>query len=307
VLNSVAICNLGHIWKILRLLMERIADMVVRIWVQERLMGVKALLEEKIGESLDEMDEYLRDYKFSPETLVSLVEYYTSMGDIHTDQALEEIAGDVDRFLYFYAGEGSISADAFLNLFKAFPASSRTSHDTVYGAIEKLLANIPDCPQEEQQQLWGLIDHFKLSPSVNERALNNPMFLSQPEILESVLQHHSQELAKVDDTDGRHLRHIMQKVINASLKLLEENSRRSREILELQKQYGELLGCRSQMLDHEGIVDLLRRHSVDSGHGNGGPLSETEESEISDSPSIATSSTGATSHLAMLPWRSECN
>jgi hypothetical protein len=121
------------------------------------------------------------------------------------------------------------------------------------------------------------------------------------------LQHHSQELAKVDDTDGRHLRHIMQKVINASLKLLEENSRRSREILELQKQYGELLGCRSQMLDHEGIVDLLRRHSVDSGHGNGGPLSETEESEISDSPSIATSSTGATSHLAMLPWRSECN
>jgi len=95
-------------------------------------------------------------------------------------------------------------------------------------------------------------------------------------------------------------------VINASLKLLEENSRRSREILELQKQYGELLGCRSQMLDHEGIVDLLRRHSVDSGHGNQGATSllltsdETEESEVSDS---ATSSIGGNSRLAMLPWR----
>ena len=107
----------------------------------------------------------------------------------------------------------------------------------------------------------------------------------------------------MDDTDGRHLRHIMQKVINASLKLLEENSRRSREILELQKQYGELLGCRSQMLDHEGLVELLKRHSADIAHGSGVLLSETEESEISDSPSMATSSTGATSHL--LPWRSE--
>nr|XP_024385970.1 BTB/POZ domain-containing protein At5g48800-like isoform X3 [Physcomitrium patens] len=278
--------------------------------LKERLIGVKAMLEEKIGESLNEMDEYLRDYKFGPDTLMSLVEYYISMGE-YTEQSLEEIAGDVDRFLWFYANECSISVDAFISLVKAFPPSARDCHDTIYGAIEKLISTAPNCSAEEQQQLWSLIDHFKLSPSVNERALNNPVFLSQPEILESVLLHHSQELAKVDDTDGRHLRHIMQKVINASLKLLEENSRRSREILELQRQYGELLGCRSQMLNPEGIVDLLgkQHHSNLSQNSSLQRESETEESEISDSPSLATvSSTGATSnrsssHMAMLPRR----
>jgi hypothetical protein len=136
--------------------------------------------------------------------------------------------------------------DGRANLMQVFPSSCRASHDTIYGAIEKLLSHMPECSEEEQQQLWGLVDHFKLSPSMSERALNNPMFLSQPEILESVLQHHSQELSKVDETDGHHLRHIMHKVINASLKLLEENSRRSREILELQKQCGELLTTKSR-------------------------------------------------------------
>lgn len=181
---------------------------------------------------------------------------------------------------------------------QVFPSSSRASHDTIYGAIEKLLSHVPECSEEEQQQLWGLVDHFKLSPSMNERALNNPMFLSQPEILESVLQHHSQELAKVDETDGHHLRHIMHKVINASLKLLEENSRRSREILELQKQCGELLTCRTQLLENDEISRLLRKPTSDPAKKNFCLQdSETEESEASDIPSIATVSTsGALPH-----------
>ncbi len=116
-------------------------------------------------------------------------------------------------------------------LFQAFPASCRQSHDTTYASIEKLLAKRTDCSSEDRQQLWRLVDPSKLSPAVNEAALNNPGFLSQPHILESVLQHHSEELSNVDVNDGQNLRHIMQKVINASLKLLEESSRHSNEVV----------------------------------------------------------------------------
>ncbi|KAG0614736.1 hypothetical protein M758_6G200100 [Ceratodon purpureus] len=265
-----------------------------------RLIGVKTMLEEKIGESLDEMDEYLRDYKFGPETLLSLVEYYVNTGEQISRQSLEEIAGDVDQFLWFYAEECSISVNTFLSLFRAFPPSARSSHDTVYGAIEKLLSNMPDsCAPEDQQQLWSLIDHSKLSPSVTAMALNNPMFSTQPaETLEVVLHHHSQELAaRAEHTDGHHLRQIMQKVIDASLKLLDENSRRSREIVALQKQYGELLHSRSQTLDHElGIVDdfLRRKHQRARNLSRTSISSETGESEMSENTSLDTVSSSIT-------------
>lgn len=39
------------------------------------------MLEEKIGESLNEMDEYFWDYKFGFDILMFLVEYYISMGE----------------------------------------------------------------------------------------------------------------------------------------------------------------------------------------------------------------------------------
>lgn len=181
---------------------------------------------------------------------------------------------------------------SFMN-WQVFPSSSRCSHDTIYGAIEKLLVHRPDCTPEEEQQLWSLVNHFKLSPSVNAKALNNPAFLSQPDILESVLQHHSQELSQVDDTDGHHLRQIMQKVINTSLKLLEENSRRSREIAELQKQYGELLADgKSQILDRV-ISDISQKQIVTDFGQHPQVESETEDSETSETPSVATvTSTG---------------
>jgi hypothetical protein len=86
--------------------------------LQERLVGVKALLEEKIGESLEELDEYLHDYKVGPDTLMSLVEYYVSVGEPSHEQILQEIVTDVDGFLWFYANEGSISIETFINLVK---------------------------------------------------------------------------------------------------------------------------------------------------------------------------------------------
>lgn len=264
--------------------------------LQASLIEVKAILEEKIGESLDEMDEYLRDYRFGPKTLLSLVESFVGMREQISQQSLREIASDVDQFLWFYAEECSISVDTFLRLFRTFPPSARGSHDTVYGAIEKLLSNMPDCAVEEQRQLRSLIEHSKLSASVKEMALNNSAFLSQPEILETVLHRHSQELARVDETDSLQLRQIMQKVIDASLKLLEENSQRSREIVELQRQYGELLDCRSKKLDHEfGMVeDFLRRKHQSVSMSHISLSSETEESEISDSTSLATVSSSTT-------------
>ncbi|CAM6127568.1 unnamed protein product [Calypogeia fissa] len=211
--------------------------------MKERLVPVKRLMEHKIGASLFEIDDYLRAYKFGPETLLSLVQHFIAEGD-YGDEALEEIVEEVEGFIWKYA-EGAASAlsfDVFVALVKAFPPGAWQSHDTLYGAIEKLLLKTNSYSADEKQRLWRLIDRSKLSPVEYEKALNNPNFLCQPHILESVLQEHSEELSMVADGDGRNLRQIMQKVMNASLQLLEENSRRSKEILELQKQYAALLG-----------------------------------------------------------------
>ncbi|CAM6097733.1 unnamed protein product [Calypogeia fissa] len=255
---------------------------VVEESMQERLVPVRKLMEHKIGASLFEIDDYLHAYKFGPETLLALVQHFIAEGD-HGDEALEEIAEEVDGFIWNYAnGTSVLSFDVFVALVKAFPAGSRQSHDTLYGAIEKLLARSNSYSAEEKQSLWRLIDRSKLSPVEYEKALNNPGFLCQPHILESVLQQHSEELAKVPDGDGRNLRHIMQKVINASLKLLEENSRRSKEILELQKQYAALLGgkiCPSRDSCYNS-PDLFRK-SLNGGDSHSITYPEEEETEIS--------------------------
>lgn len=147
---------------------------------------------------------------------------------------------------------------------------------------------------EDKQSLWGVVDHGKLSPGVTEKALNHPGYLSQPHILELVLQQHSEELAKVPDTDGQNMRHIMQKVINASLKLLEENSRRSDEIAQLQQQYSALMdGKMSAHLQTscDNSPSPCWRPSLTITHRT---RSETEGSECSETPSMATvSSVGA--------------
>lgn len=82
-----------------------------------KLVEVKRLLERRIGTSLEELDDYLHVYKFGPDTLMALVGYYLEDG--HPDPAsLEEIAGEVDKFLWSYAESGSVSPDTFTALFK---------------------------------------------------------------------------------------------------------------------------------------------------------------------------------------------
>lgn len=89
----------------------------VAVVVQEKLLDLKRVLEHKIGVCLDELDEYLRDYQFAPDTLMAMVGYFLDEG--HPDpSSFEEIVGDVDRFLWRYAEAGSIDADTFVALVK---------------------------------------------------------------------------------------------------------------------------------------------------------------------------------------------
>lgn len=155
----------------------------------------------------------------------------------------------------------------------------------------------------DQQCLWRLVDPTKLGPSVNERALNIPGFLSQPHVLEMVLQKHSEDLAKVPDTDTRNMRHIMQKVIDASLKLLEENSRRSQQIVELQHQYSALQGGQICHLQDscKNSPSPCWRSSLTITQRSMMLETETEGSECSETPSVATVSSTAGAHLESSP------
>jgi hypothetical protein len=98
-----------------------------------RLSDVKKVLEHRIGVSLDELDDYLHCYRFGPETLMSMISYYVDEAD-PDQQSLEEVAGEVDGFLWNFAETGSIAPDIFLSLFKvinatgAFCMSSRWIH-----------------------------------------------------------------------------------------------------------------------------------------------------------------------------------
>lgn len=66
---------------------------------------------------LDELDDYLRDYKFSPDTLMSMVCHYMEEG-IQDPSSFDEVVGDVDRFLWRFAEAGSIRAETFVALVK---------------------------------------------------------------------------------------------------------------------------------------------------------------------------------------------
>ena len=85
--------------------------------VQVKLVEVKTVLERRIGVSLDEIDEYLHAYKFGPETLLAMVGYFLEEGDAD-QRAFEEIAGEIDGFLWTYSETGNINPDTFLALFE---------------------------------------------------------------------------------------------------------------------------------------------------------------------------------------------
>ncbi|KAG0581839.1 hypothetical protein KC19_3G013900 [Ceratodon purpureus] len=275
-------------------------DDVDQLDMQMRLVDVKRILERRIGGSLDELDEDLHSYELEPDTLLTMVGYYLEQGPLdEKSESVAEIAGEVDKFLWTYAETGSIRVDTFVSLCTAFP---RQSHDSMFRAIEKLLTTRPDIAtsQADKQRLWRLVDPARLSPAVHERALNNPGFLSQPHVLETVLQQHSEELAKVPDAvdSAPSMRPIMQKVINASLKLLEENSRRSQEIAELQHQYSALQLLGEKMLrscENSAASTPCWESSLTITHRSSSLMhetqteTETEGSELdSETPSVAT-------------------
>lgn len=98
--------------------------------VQVKLVEVKTVLERRIGVSLDEIDEYLHAYKFGPETLLAMVGYFLEEGD-PDQQAFEEIAGEIDGFLWTYSETGTVNPDTFLALFEvswslSLPATTPT-------------------------------------------------------------------------------------------------------------------------------------------------------------------------------------
>ncbi|KAI5082520.1 hypothetical protein GOP47_0002263 [Adiantum capillus-veneris] len=249
----------------------------------ERLQPAKVFLEERIGGSLHELDDYLLTYSFEPQTLLDLVKHFKQTKEVG-EQEMGEVASEVDSCLWSFVDTACISAEDFISFIEAFPKDSRTSHDMLYTAIEKLIAKA-DFENEEKQRLWGLVEITKLSISHKEKALNNAIFLCQPQVLEYVLRQHSEELAEMGDEDRHKLKEIMQKVIRASLKLLEENSRRSKEIMELQKQYASLIGSKACYLQDscESSPDIIFNKSRMNGCVHSIIPDEVEEVQ-SDTP-----------------------
>jgi len=85
--------------------------------LQVRLADVKKVLEHRIGVGMEELDDYLHCYRFVPETLMSMIGYYVNEAD-PDPESLDEVAGEVDGFLWNFAETGSIAPDVFLSLFK---------------------------------------------------------------------------------------------------------------------------------------------------------------------------------------------
>lgn len=80
---------------------------------------MKMILEWWIGVSLDELDEYLYVYKFGFDILMVMVKYYLNEGYYDFDfDFIEEIVGEVDKFLWMYVEVGFINVEIFVFLFK---------------------------------------------------------------------------------------------------------------------------------------------------------------------------------------------
>ncbi len=85
--------------------------------IQVRLADVKKVLGHRIGVGMEELDDYLHCYRFVPETLMTMIGYYVNEAD-PDPESLDEVAGEVDGFLWNFAETGSIAPDVFLSLFK---------------------------------------------------------------------------------------------------------------------------------------------------------------------------------------------
>lgn len=253
----------------------------------ERLKWANSFLEQRIGGSLHELDDYLQSYNFELETLLRLVKHFKQESGDVGEKEMEEVASEADACLWNFLDTSisAIAADDFISFIQAFPAKSRPSHDLLYAAIEKIIA-IANFSSSDKQKLWSLVDITKLNPACSEKALNNPSFLCQPHVLQYVLQQHSEELSKVGEDDRQNLKPIMQKVIRASLKLLEENSRRSKEIMELKNQYTALVRGKISLLpgSSESSPDVVFKPGINGGGCGHGIIPDEVEEAPPDTP-----------------------
>ena len=268
----------------------------------ESLQEVVSFLEERIGGSLHELDDYLLSYSFEPHVLLSLVKHFKGVMREVGEKEVDEVASEVDACLLSFVEKAPLCPKDFISFIEAFPPTCRGCHDMLYTGVEKLFdakGELFTC--EEKQRLWSLVDVTKLSGPYRERALGNTSFLVQSHVLEYVLKQHSEELRANGDGHGddcaedkQRLGHIMQKVIKASLKLLEENSRRSREIFELQKQYASLMRGGKLGLNSVGDDDdanspnmvFINNSNKALMMSNGCVLPDEVEEAPSDTPSV---------------------
>ncbi|EFJ32240.1 hypothetical protein SELMODRAFT_407558 [Selaginella moellendorffii] len=229
-------------------------------------------------------DEEMEDLDDNPEE-----EEEVDREEVDVEQGegeIEAVASEVDGCLWGYAESGVISCETFVALERAFPPGSRGNHDMLYSAVEKMIAK-NRLGGDEIHKLWSFVDCSKLSSGVYDKAMRNASYLCQPHVLECVLRRHSEELD--GDHGGHHassidFRDVMHKVIKASLKLLEENSRRSKEIKELQKQYAGLVSSGFK------VYPAGEDDGGDGGHGRG------EDDSVDDS-----NSTGDDDNYVVIP------
>ena len=144
-------------------------------FVQVKLVEVKTVLERRIGVSLDEIDEYLHAYKFGPETLLAMVGYFLEEGD-PDQRAFEEIAGEIDGFLWTYSETGTINPDTFLALFEVSRSLCLPATPTLYWGV---LFKVFLCVYR--------LDHLSVIASIH---IVHSNFLTVGAVLRNLLQPH---------------------------------------------------------------------------------------------------------------------
>ncbi|PAA92403.1 hypothetical protein BOX15_Mlig026640g1 [Macrostomum lignano] len=83
----------------------------------------------------------------------------------------EVLACVIDNHLLDLAREGSLEPDDFVKLAGSVPAEFRDGHDTLYEVVETLLGSGKSIPDDQQQQILGMVDLSRCDVETLQRAL----------------------------------------------------------------------------------------------------------------------------------------